>query len=99
MNKFLRAQSTVAGVISRSRLPFSSASMVQRVGTGECEKCKKKKEGMLQRRASNSMEPTAVPPIVHDVLRSPGQPLDVETRAFFEPRFGHNFIGVRPHTD
>ena len=39
------------------------------------------------------------PPIVHEVLRSPGQPLDLQTRAFMEPRFGHNFSHVRVHTD
>ena len=43
--------------------------------------------------------PSAAPPIVHDVLRSPGQPLDPATRAFFEPRFGHDFSRVRVHTD
>ncbi len=36
--------------------------------------------------------------IVHDVLRSPSQPLDQATRAFFEPRFGHDFSDVRVHT-
>ncbi len=41
----------------------------------------------------------SVPPIVHEVLRSPGQPLNVSTRAFFEPRFGHDFSQVRVHTD
>jgi Domain of unknown function (DUF4157) len=35
---------------------------------------------------------------VHEVLRSPGQPLDVATRAYFEPRFGRDFSGVRVHT-
>jgi hypothetical protein len=40
-----------------------------------------------------------VPLIVHDVLRSPGQPLDAATRAFFEPRFGRDFSQVRVHTD
>lgn len=28
-----------------------------------------------------------------------GQPLDAATRAFFEPRFGYDFSGVRLHTD
>ena len=28
---------------------------------------------------------TSVPPIVHDVLRSSGQPLDIAARAFLEP--------------
>jgi hypothetical protein len=41
----------------------------------------------------------AAPPIVHDVLRSPGQPLDAATRAFMEPRFGQDFGHVRVHTD
>jgi hypothetical protein len=39
------------------------------------------------------------PPIVHEVLRSSGQPLDARTRAFMEPRFGHDFSKVRVHTD
>jgi hypothetical protein len=39
------------------------------------------------------------PPVVHDVLRSSGQPLDAGLRAFMEPRFGHDFSQVRVHTD
>ena len=39
------------------------------------------------------------PQIVHDVLSSPGQPLDAATRAFFEPRFGHDLAHVRVHAD
>jgi hypothetical protein len=42
---------------------------------------------------------SAAPPIVHDALNSPGQPLDASTRAFMEPRFGHDFSHVRVHTD
>lgn len=41
----------------------------------------------------------AVPPMVHEVLRSPGQPLNADTRAFFEPRFGRDLSEVRVHTD
>jgi hypothetical protein len=40
-----------------------------------------------------------MPPVVNAVLRSPGQPLDAETRAFMEPRFRRDFSGVRVHTD
>jgi hypothetical protein len=38
------------------------------------------------------------PPIVHEALRSPGQPLDLDTRAFMEPRIGHDFsrMQIRP---
>ena len=53
--------------------------------------------GLLQYRATNQAEPSTVPPIVHEVLRSPGQPLDAATRAFMEPRFGHDFHHVRVH--
>ena len=41
----------------------------------------------------------SAPPIVHEVLASPGQPLDRATRAYFEPRFGHDFSRVRIHSD
>jgi hypothetical protein len=59
---------------------------------GECEACGKKQ---LQRESGNSDTSTQpstftsqlseVPPIVHEVLRSYGQPLDPATRAFMEP--------------
>ena len=38
-------------------------------------------------------------PDVHDVVPSPGEPLDTATRAFMEPRFGHDFAHVRIHCD
>jgi hypothetical protein len=53
----------------------------------------------LQRRATGGAAPSAVPSIVHEVLRSPGQPLDPAIRAFMEPRFGHDFSRVRVHAD
>jgi hypothetical protein len=64
---------------------------------GECEACKARRLG-IQRKAESAgrME---VPPSVHQTLRSPGQPLDTATRAFLEPRIGHDFSGVRVHTD
>ena len=66
---------------------------------GECEECQKKRQGTLQRAAVNHAPTTQVPSIVHEVLRSPGQPLNAATRAFMEPRFGHDFSDVRVHTD
>ncbi len=57
-----------------------------------------KKRLSLQRRATSQAEPATVPPIVHQVLRSPGQSLDPDIRAFMEPRFGHNFSRVPVHT-
>jgi hypothetical protein len=71
---------------------------------GECEECRKKREfKVLQRRTGHSsslIEPCSqVPPIVHEVLRSTGQPLDAQTRALMEQRFGHDFGQVRVHVD
>jgi len=68
--------------------------------SGECEECRK---NQLQRKAKDSRDEAqthlSAPPIVHEVLRSPGHPLDPATRAFMEPRFGHDFSQVRVHTD
>jgi hypothetical protein len=36
---------------------------------------------------------------VHKTIRAPGQSLDASTRGFMEARFGHDFSGVRVHTD
>ena len=65
---------------------------------GECDECKKK-QTTLQRSSRGQAAPGTLPPIVHDVLRSPGHPLDPATRAFLEPRFGHDFSRVRIHAD
>ncbi|HEX8397449.1 MAG TPA: DUF4157 domain-containing protein [Pyrinomonadaceae bacterium] len=60
---------------------------------GKCEDCKNK-QGALQRKSSNNSQHSEVAPIVHEVLRSSGQPLDATTRRFFEPHFAHNFSQV-----
>jgi hypothetical protein len=63
---------------------------------GECEQCKKRR---LDRKRSLDREKLSlVPPIVYDVLRTPGDPLDATTRALMESRFGHDFSKVRVHT-
>jgi len=54
---------------------------------------------MLHRAAASPSSANGVPPIVHDVLSSSGQPLDAGTRAFMESRFVHDFSQVRVHTD
>ena len=38
-------------------------------------------------------------PIVLEVIKSSGQPLDKETKAFMEPKFKHDFSKVRVHTN
>jgi len=70
--------------------------------SGECEECKKRRRnpvGLLQRSATDRGAPQEAPPIVHDVLRSPGQPLGDDVRGFMESRLGYDLSRVRVHTD
>jgi hypothetical protein len=71
---------------------------------GGCRKCRNEQQGRDQEsfqtkrvQASDAAQ-ISVPPIVHEVLRSPGQSLDPATRAFMEPRFGRDFSRVRTHS-
>ncbi len=64
----------------------------------ECEECRKS-GGALQRLSTGRPASPAVPPVVHEALQSPGQPLDAGARTYFEPRFGHDFSQVRIHSD
>ena len=91
--------------VAQSNPPVTLGSVLQRVCAcgkhttdqhGECTECRKKRLG-LQRRAM-AKGPDVAPPIVHEVLRSPGRPLDDATRGFMESRFNHDFSGVRAMT-
>lgn len=65
--------------------------------TGECLECSK--DRLTTRRESTSQaESSKVPPIVHEVLRSPDQPLDPVTRAPVVQRFAHDFGGTKVFT-
>ena len=91
----------VSGAVSRVQRKCSCG--------GSCDKCKAEKSdeepGHLQMKPADggvsrhASAPPIAPPIIHEVLRSPGQPLDAATRNFMEPRFGHDFSHVRVHTD
>ena len=65
------------------------------IAGGECGSCRTKHAGRLQRSAFGRADAIEAPSIVHDVLRSPGCPLDALTRSFMEPRFDHDFSRVR----
>lgn len=87
-----RAGSAGARVLQRSCACGSKAE-----SDGQCEECAEK-DGMLQRKSRSGRSGEA-PPIVYDVLRAPGQPLDTGSRHFMEERFGYDFSGVRVHSD
>jgi hypothetical protein len=66
---------------------------------GECESCRNQANGTLQRAAIRPTSMGAVPEIVHEVLRSPGRPLDSATRGEMQSKFGYDLSHVRVHTD
>ncbi len=56
-------------------------------------------EPFRPRASGHTSAPFMAPATVQDVLRSPGEPLDPATRAYFEPRFGRDLSRVRVHVD
>jgi hypothetical protein len=66
----------------------------------KCTACAEDDEATVQMKsAAAGVSVGPAPPIVHEVLSSPGTPLDTDTRAFMERRFGRSFEHVRVHTD
>lgn len=72
---------------------------------GTCPKCKAKQREQENERLQTQRLPTGAtgesvaPPIVHEVLATPGQSLDPATRGFMESRFGHDLSRIRVHAD
>ncbi len=66
----------------------------------KCSVCEEE-EGALQAKPAGLPKVPAreAPHIVHEVLHSPGQPIDTPTRIFMEHRIGRDFTGVRVHND
>jgi Domain of unknown function (DUF4157) len=96
-------QTPEAGKSSASAMPVLKVQRTcscgeHTAGGEECDECKKK-QMTLQRYSTDSADPTTAPSIVHEVLRSPGQPLESRTRAAMETDFSHDFSRVRVHAD
>jgi hypothetical protein len=86
---------------SSAELDDSAPAIVQRTCAcgGTCDDCQRKVD-VAQRATPRSVSGvTTAPPVVHDVLRSQGKPLDTAARAFMELRFGSDFGSVRVHAD
>jgi lysozyme family protein len=70
---------------------------------GGCPRCSNEQGGHEQLqtkrvRANGAGEMTTPPTMAHELISSPGQPLDANTRGFMESRFGQDFSRVRIHT-
>ena len=73
----------------------------QKCAACEAEETKQEPPVKLSRKDSDgaaAIDGTAAPPIVQEVLRSPGQPLATQDLVFFGPRFGFDLSRVRIHT-
>src|SRR5262249_28975239 len=94
----LQIRTRTAATRAPSFTPVRGGLLQRKCACGGCAKCREERVA-VQRRAADRTEPYTVPPVVRDVLRSPGQSLDAATLAVMEPRFGHDFGQVRVHTD
>lgn len=97
-----RAKSAAAPSLAESRggmLQRKCACGTHTIAGGECDGCSTKAGGVLRRKAAGSGHASGVPPVVGEVLSSPGSPLDRGTREFMESRFNHDFSRVRVHAD
>ena len=90
--RFAQQVAPAVGLVQRACACGGPAS-----SNGECAECRAKRIG-LQRTATAS-GPAVAPAIVHEVLRSPGQPMDPMSRRFFESRLGFDLGSVRIHAD
>jgi hypothetical protein len=91
-------------VAGRRAKPTSDAPSLRRKcacggGSTGCAGCRAEDKVKLRRQAAGTSDVNAAPPIVLDVLDSPGQRLDAGTRGFMESRFGRDFGDVRVHSD
>jgi len=101
-NEFEREADRVADEVMRMPEPrFRQACPCG----GGCPRCQTlqspqtRERRRLMRLEANGTAVRGAPPLVHEVLSVPGQPLDQATRAFMEPRFGCDLQPVRVHTD
>jgi hypothetical protein len=88
----------VADQVMRMPAPEISVTASPPQLSRKCADCEEEEEKLQRKSAGPQAATREAPAIVHEVLRSPGQPLDAETRGFFEPRFGQDFSSVRVHT-
>ena len=65
----------------------------------KCAACEEEENSLRMKPARSDASGAPAPALVHEVLSSPGRSLDAPTRAFFEPRFGHDFGAVRIYDD
>lgn len=99
-------QGRTKGLVAGGVLQRKCACGKNTAGGGECGACsrahgqpQRKSAGATQDAAAASDSVHGVPDTVREVLSAAGSPLEPQTRALMESRFGHGFGHVRVHTD
>ncbi len=91
----------VEGIVRRKILTKRATPLVQRQISpkiAETDVIQTKATNNQTFASASTQSSSEVPSSVHEALSSPGKPLDPITRAFMEPRFGHDFSIVRVHS-
>ncbi len=78
----------VADQVMRMSDPGISIATAPPQISRKCAGCEEEEDKKLHAKSSGAPLPGEAPPIVYQVLSSPGRPLDSATRSFMEPRFG-----------
>lgn len=100
----------VADRVMRMAAPVAPISAATVRLSRSCEACESNEREMIHRKRIDPDDEIhgkliGPPPLITDGLEqrirnlSAGDPLPASERAFFEPRFGHDFGSVRVHTD
>ncbi len=94
-----RVADQVMGTVGPSFVAISAGPAQISRKCALCQATEEDEEKVYRKPAGSGVSVGEAPAIVHEVLRSPGQPIDSGTRAFFEPRFGRSLSHIRVHTD
>lgn len=91
----------VADEVMRTEGPVAPVAPARRRLSRQCAACEDEERIRLLHRKPGPGEtaPGEAPGLVHEVLRSSGEPLEGSARAFFETRFQSDFSQVRVHAD
>ncbi|WP_222105874.1 DUF4157 domain-containing protein [Paraburkholderia sp. BCC1886] len=96
-----READQLAAAVMRMPVPDTPIANAPQQISRKCADCDE--DDKLRRKPQSPSHVTGlvrpVPDAVHDTLHAAGHPLDASTRTFFESRFGHDFSGVRVHSD
>lgn len=91
--------SILSGYGLPQRKPASRGASDQIAERDECSSTRFLTRPKVKNCEAEDQNDCPVPPVIQEIVQSPGKPLDPATRAFMEPRFSHDFSHVRIHTD